>query len=247
MTNSSLVKKLKIKTGQLIAVINPPEGYLEELGSLPEGVDLSTKLEGRFDLVHLFVENSAQLGQLFPSVFQSLKEEGLFWISYPKGSSKIKSDLSRDQGWQPVSKAGLRAVSMVSINDTWSAVRFRKEQFTSSQEMVEVQYAGQKAALRPVYDRLVEVVQGFGSDVELAPRKSYVGLKRKKVFGLIKASTRTRIDLGLKLKGSESGRRLVEAPGFGSGSITHKVALTSIEDVDDEIISWMREAYEVAG
>lgn len=91
MTNSSLVKKLKIKTGQLIAVINPPEGYIEELGSLPEGVDLSTRLEGRFDLVHLFVENSAQLGQLFPSAFQSLKEEGLLWIYYPKGSSKIKA------------------------------------------------------------------------------------------------------------------------------------------------------------
>ena len=93
----------------------------------------------------------------------------------------------------------------------------------------------------------MEEALGFGSDVELAPRKSYIGLKRKKIFGLIKASTRSRVDLGLKLKGSKYVDRLVEAPGFGSGSLTHKVALVNIKDVDDELIGWMREAYDLVG
>ena len=61
MANSSLAKKLKIKSGLRIVVINPPPGYLEELGSLPEGVGLATKPEGQFDFVHLFVQNSAEL------------------------------------------------------------------------------------------------------------------------------------------------------------------------------------------
>ena len=90
----------------------------------------------------------------------------------------------------------------------------------------------------------MQVAQAFGSDVELAPRKSYVGLVRKKIFGVDRASTRTRIDLGLKLKGAEETVRLVEAPGFGSGSITHKIALSSLEDVDEELISWMQQAYD---
>jgi hypothetical protein len=83
--------------------------------------------------------------------------------------------------------------------------------------------------------------------VELAPRKSYVALVRNKIFGIIAASTVSRIDLGMRLPGKEGGARLVEAPGFGSGSITHKVALTSLEEVDEEVIGWLQEAYESVG
>ena len=68
MTNSSLVRKLKIKPGLRIVVINPPAGYSDELGSLPEGVELSTNLEGQFDFIHLFVQNSGQLEQHLPLV-----------------------------------------------------------------------------------------------------------------------------------------------------------------------------------
>ena len=247
MANTSLDKKLKIKLGQHIRVINSPDGFLDELGSLLEGVDLSNEFDGQRDFILLFVSNSKQLEENLPAALDSLKEDGLFWLSYPKKSSKIETDLSRDQGWDALTKAGLRPVSLVSINDTWSAFRVRKGTSSSSQATVEAQYSGAKADLRPIYDRLVEVAQAFGSDVELAPRKSYVGLVRKKIFGVVKASTRTRVDLGLKLKEAVGSKRLVDAPGFGSGSISHKIALTSLADVDEELIGWMREAYDSVG
>ncbi len=145
MANSSLAKKLKIKSSLRIVVINPPPGYLDELGSLPEGVELATKPEGQFDFVHLFVQNSAELEGLLPLALQSLKEDAIFRISFPKRSSKMQTDLSRDHGWEALHKAGQKGEALVSINDTWSAMRFRAGQITNDQEMLEAQYAGKKA------------------------------------------------------------------------------------------------------
>src|SRR5690606_18459382 len=146
MANSALVKKLQIKPNQRMVVVNAPAGYLEDLGSLPAGVELSTRPEGQYDAVQLFVQNRAQLEELFPAALRALKEDGLFWIAYPKQSSAMETDLNRDEGWEAVYKAGLRAVSSVAIDDTWSAVRLRPAEFSSEQEMVEAQYAGKKAA-----------------------------------------------------------------------------------------------------
>jgi hypothetical protein len=247
MTVSTLAKKLKIKPGDRIAFVNAPEGYLIALGELPDDVEAVTELKGKFHLVHLFVKDSSQLEKMFPRSLGALNKEGVLWVSYPKKSSKILTDLTRDQGWEVTSKLGQRPVSMISVDDTWSAVRFRKAEGTVGEDAVEAQYAGGKAALKPVYQRLVRMARGFGSDVDLAPRKSYVGLTRGKMFAVIKPSTRTRLDLGLKLKGKVASGRLQAAPGFGSGSITHKVALTSLEEVDDELLEWMKEAYEDAG
>ena len=247
MAISALAKKLKIKEEDRIAVINSPTGYIDELVPLPEDVTLETKLKGEFDLIHLFVQDSNELERLFPSALKSLIGGGVFWVSYPKKSSKTETDLTRDQGWDVTGKLGQRPVSMISVDETWSAVRFRKAEGTTGQDAVEAHYTGGKAGLKPIYDHLVKVAQGFGSDIELTPRMSYVGLARGRMFAVIKPSTKTRLDLGLKLKGKSASTRLVEAPGFGSGSITHKVALTSLDDVDDELVEWMKEAYEGAG
>lgn len=247
MTVSMLAKKLKIKAEDHVALINAPEGYLDELGELPERVEVATELSGEFDLVHIFVQDSTELKKLFPDALGSLKGEGVFWVSYPKKSSKIPTDLTRDQGWEVTKRLGQRPLSIVSVDETWSAVRFSKDEGTTSEDAVEAQYASGKVALRPIYELLVQVAQGFGTDVELAPRKTYVGLSRKKMFAVIRPSTKTRVDLGLKLKEKSGTDRLIEAPGFGSGSITHKVAITSREDVDDELVSWMKEAYDGVG
>ena len=247
MANRSLVKKLKIKPGHRIVIINPPMGYVDELGDLPEGAELATAADGQFDVVHLFTRNSEELEGMLPKALQALKENGRLWISFPKRVSGVQGDLTRDKGWGAVGKTGLEGVTLISINDTWSAMGFRVAPPTTHQDVVAAQYAGRKAALKPIYNSLVQVAQGFGIDMELAPRKTYVGLVRKKVFGVIKASTSSRIDLGLKLKDGKANDRLLEAPGFGGGSITHKVALTSVEDVDGEVISWMRKAYDGVG
>jgi hypothetical protein len=125
MAGSSLIKKLYIKPGQRIIIINPPPGYLAELGPLPEGVELAERPEGQFDLVHLFVKNSQELDRLGPIALQAIKYDGLLWISYPKRSSKVETNLTRDVGWDLVKQAGMEAVAQVSIDDIWSATRFR--------------------------------------------------------------------------------------------------------------------------
>lgn len=134
MTTSPLVKKLMIKPGQRIVVINPPPGYLEELGPLPEGVELASRPDGSFDFVHLFARNVKELNRLAPKAIRAVKRDGLLWISYPKGSSKIQTDLTRDEGWDYVHQAGLEGVSQVSINEVWSAGRYRPSEQVSRKQ-----------------------------------------------------------------------------------------------------------------
>lgn len=125
MSDGSLARKLQVKPRQRMVVINPPPRYADLLGPLPEGAELTEKPEGTFDFVHLFAKNVEELDRLAPTVLAALEYDGLLWISYPKQSSKTKTDINRDSGWDAVNKAGLRPVSQVSIDDVWSALRFR--------------------------------------------------------------------------------------------------------------------------
>lgn len=112
-------------------------------------------------------------------------------------------------------------------------------------DMVAAQYSGPKAELRPIYERLVSLVQGFGEGAELAPKKSYVSLRHNKQFGLIQPSTKTRVDLGLVLKGIEPSGRL-EASGSFNSMVTHRVRLEDISQVDKQVAAWLREAFDAA-
>ena len=125
MAKSPLVKKLRIQPGQRALILNAPPGYVDQLGELPEGVELSDEPEGTFDFVHLFVKDIAELERLGPVALQAVRHDGLLWISYPKRSSKVETDISRDVGWGIVTQAGLRPVTQVSIDAVWSALRFR--------------------------------------------------------------------------------------------------------------------------
>jgi len=116
---------------------------------------------------------------------------------------------------------------------------------SSGDDLVEAQYAGAKSGLRPIYDKLAESVEGFGNDVEMAPKKSYVSLRRNKQFGLIQPSTRTRVDVGINLKGVEPAGRL-EASGSFNAMVSHRVRLESVDEVDDAVLDWLRQAYERA-
>jgi len=125
MANSSLRKKLRLPPGEPILILNPPQGYIESLGELPEGTTIAIQAQGQFNFVHLFVKDSREFDKLNPMALKALEYDGTFWISYPKRSSKVETDLSRDVFWDLLTEAGLRPVSQVSIDDTWSAIRFR--------------------------------------------------------------------------------------------------------------------------
>ena len=125
MAQSSLVKKLKIQPGQRLLFLNPPSGYIESLGDLPADVEVLEQPEGKFDSVHLFVKDSAKLDKLGLAAKMAVKYDGLLWISYPKRSSKVPTDLTRDVMWALMADTGLRPVTQVSIDNVWSALRFR--------------------------------------------------------------------------------------------------------------------------
>ena len=113
-------------------------------------------------------------------------------------------------------------------------------------DLLAAQYAGAKAALRPIHDALAQAVAGFGSDVEFAPKKGYVSLRRSKQFGLIQPSTATRVDVGIQLKGAAPTPRL-EASGSFNAMVSHRVRVASAAEVDAELIGWLRKAYDAAG
>jgi predicted transport protein len=113
----------------------------------------------------------------------------------------------------------------------------------AEEDLVSAQYKGPKAGLKSVYDALLTGVSKFGSDVEIAPKKSYVSLRRKKQFAIVQPATTSRIDLGLNLKGVDATERLEGGKVF-SGMCTHKVKLSSINDVDKEVINWLKQAYD---
>lgn len=109
------------------------------------------------------------------------------------------------------------------------------------QDLVTAQYVG-KEGLRPIYEALIQIVSDFGDDVELAPKKAGVNLRRSKQFALIEPTTRTRIDIGINLKGTSPTDRLKAAGGM----CTHKVGVASPDQINDELAGWLRAAYQQA-
>jgi hypothetical protein len=125
MAPSSLIEKLRIRPQQRMLVLNAPEGYIESLGDFPEGAELSQQADGQYAFVHLFVLNSQQLEQWLQTAMDAVEYDGLLWISYPKRSSKVETDLTRDVLWELMNKTPLRPVTQISIDKVWSALRFR--------------------------------------------------------------------------------------------------------------------------
>ncbi|MDY7097626.1 MAG: DUF4287 domain-containing protein [Pseudomonadota bacterium] len=105
------------------------------------------------------------------------------------------------------------------------------------------QYSGAKAALKPIYDDIVAYARSLGEDVEIAPKKASVSLRRKKQFALVTPATKTRIDLGVALKGEPAEGRLETYNAMCS----HRVRLETTSDFDGEVKAWVSEAYERAG
>lgn len=107
--------------------------------------------------------------------------------------------------------------------------------------LVDGHYAGRNASLRPAYEAVVALVSGFGNDVELAPKKSYVSLRRRKQFGQVGPAA-GQLEVCLNLPGTEPTERLTAI----SGMATHRVRIADASGLDDELIGWLREAYDRA-
>ncbi len=114
----------------------------------------------------------------------------------------------------------------------------------SSDALLEAQYAGVKAALRPVYERLADIAAGLGPDVEILVQKTGVAFRRRRQFAVAQAASANRLALGLNLGAPPEGLRVVATPG---AMCAFRVDLADTEAVDGDVAGWMREAYERAG
>ena len=111
---------------------------------------------------------------------------------------------------------------------------------------VEEMFAGKKAGLRPLYERLLALGLSMGKDVKACPCKTIVPLYRNHVFAQIKPTTTTRIDFGLALRDTPVEGKLIDTGGFAKKDrITHRFAITSASDIDGEVKSWLKRAYEL--
>ncbi|CAM4132733.1 YdeI/OmpD-associated family protein [Paenibacillus alkaliterrae] len=124
--NEALVKKLRLSPEMKALVLKAPsDDYLEELGLTAETTVLDKG--GQYDFVMLFVLSMAELEEHAPAAVNAVKNDGMLWITYPKGSSKIKTDINRDTGWKQMLKLNMEGVAMISVDDTWSSMRYRPE------------------------------------------------------------------------------------------------------------------------
>ena len=114
----------------------------------------------------------------------------------------------------------------------------------SSGDVLDEIYSGPKAALRPIHDHLMAAIEPFGP-FEIAPKKGYVSLRRKKQFAMIGPATKTQVEVGLNMKDVPATSRLLAQPP--GGMCQYKVRLSDAAEVDDELIGWVRLAFDQAG
>jgi hypothetical protein len=125
MPDLSLIKKFRLHTVKHALILFPPSGFIEKLGSFPEGLEISQIPGENHDFVLLFVANEQEFSERIRQALAALGYDSLFWLAYPKKSAVIAVDLSRDRVWKLMIPTGLRPVTQIALDETWSALRFR--------------------------------------------------------------------------------------------------------------------------
>ena len=124
-------------------------------------------------------------------------------------------------------------------NTIVSLFRSRSEE---EEDLVATQYKG-KEDLLPIYNKLISIVNNHGGDIQIVPKKGSVSIIRKRQYALIKPATKTRIDLGLKIKDKAPQGKLENSGPFGA-MCTHRVKLSNVDDINSELLEWLQEAYD---
>ena len=122
---TSIARKLGMNPGMRALIIAPPAGYLRLLAPVPDGLTVSSRAAGMYPFVQVFASRLSEISKFAEKLPQHAAPNALVWISYPKKTSKAEGDLSRDVIREAMSTVGWRAVSIVAIDEVWSALRFR--------------------------------------------------------------------------------------------------------------------------
>ncbi len=124
MSDKTLAQKLAIKEGFQVLLIRAPDGYAARLAPLPAGVVLNP-LAGPYDVIQVFVASQKDLEATLSTLKPRLKPNGYIWVTWHKGTSRIKTDVTRDTIWPFARTIGLEPVANVSVDDDWSALRLK--------------------------------------------------------------------------------------------------------------------------
>jgi hypothetical protein len=123
-----LHKKIRLQENQIIATVNAPKDFHKVLEPLPKGVRIQGNLDKSFLHLYWFVKSKTEMEAQLPMILKAMKDETMVWAFYPKGTSGIQTDLTRDKGWDALMmRDDLRWISMISYDETWTAFAFRKK------------------------------------------------------------------------------------------------------------------------
>ena len=126
--NADFFKKLHLEPGQRFLALNVPDGYVQALAdSTGVAADTAARRGDYYACVHLFVTKVSDLELYGPVALNALVDDGFFWVSYPKKSSGVETEMSRDHNWDMLLKEGWRPVTALSVDDVWSCLRFRHQ------------------------------------------------------------------------------------------------------------------------
>lgn len=164
------------------------------------------------------------------------------WVEVVKVSGIDPLDQKSVRAWLK-SEHGILQNSQWAIAD--AAARAAGWVRPSVEGYIDAQYQGEKAVLRPIFDALREIIEGLGEDVAVEGRGGYTPFVRKRQFAAVQVSTKTRVDLGLRFK--EAPESALLSTSSLPGQSTHKVGLSSVEDITDELVGLIRLAYEQNG
>jgi hypothetical protein len=125
MSDKSIAQKLLVKPGESFVLLNAPQDYAAQMGNSPSGVTLETTLSGQADTIQCFITSMQQLKDMLPGLKAALKPGGKLWLTYPKLTSKLKSDVNRDTIYTYAMTIGLQGVAMIAVDDDWAALRVK--------------------------------------------------------------------------------------------------------------------------
>jgi hypothetical protein len=182
------------------------------------------------------------MGELKQTTGRSLDE----WMKYlkkngPKDEKELRAWLKTEHGlgtntaWWLAERAEGKGVEAGDPDAYLKAAEGHAENM----------FSGSKAALRPIYDALLKLGLSVGKEAKACPCQTIVPLYRNHVFAQIKPTTRTRIDMGFALGDMKPKGRLIDTGGFAKKDrITHRIEITSIDDIDDDVKHWLKVAYD---
>ncbi len=128
MSDKPIGQKLSLKPAYKFLIVNPPEGYLAMLGELPVGVKLMDRANDSVDAIQVFIANRNELEAQLPQLRQMMASKGMLWVTYHKGTSKVKTDINRDTIAAYARTIGLQPVAMISIDEDWAALRLKVDE-----------------------------------------------------------------------------------------------------------------------